>query len=478
MKISYSIVFLLLFSFALWGDSYKDAEEASLSKKAPMKQKKTFQPVKPTDNTTDSINPESAEREKNEALIERGKRYIEHYEARKGVKEITKQLLHNTIPEVRAEAARALGRLRSGLKALHIAIDTDGYEVRQNAYQAIELIGSPYSIKYFIKGIQSSEQEIRISSYKGLGKTKTSVGRDLIVKAGLKSPDPPIVAAALEGLGYFSKSSDLQVIGKYLESNVQEYKTGAIRALANHGNSDSLKMLWNALIKNPELEPDIIYAVSKKRGLAPTLMLIKIMNRTKNENYQNIIHKELVYRRAYGKYAIVQIPVATLKQYPRANSTRIARLGEGDVGKVRRVTSKRFKAKFDNKVIEDRYYLIQAVNSKKNYFRRSIMEGWVFGPKIKVISISPPTTSNKLTIQTINSMNIYTDEHSEEEIQPNNNKKTETPVEDENDSFEDIIEDSDSDSQDKIKDTDDVPVDDKNNGSSSPGEDGRLGGFY
>ena len=106
------------------------------------------------------------------------------------------------------------------------------------------------------------------------------------------------------------------------------------------------------------------------------------------------------------------------------------------------------------------------------------MEGWVFGPKIKVISISPPTTSNKLTIQTINSMNIYTDEHSEEEIQPNNNKKTETPVEDENDSFEDIIEDSDSDSQDKIKDTDDVPVDDKNNGSSSPGEDGRLGGFY
>lgn len=474
MKLSNILIILFLCNSIILGqERYSDDQ---LSKKAPVKPPKTFQPVKPTDNTTDTFSPSSSETEKNESNIERGKRYIEYYEARRGVKQITKQLLHNPLPEVRAEAARALGRLRGGLRALHIAIDTDGYEVRQNAYKAIELIGSRYSLKYFIKGIKSSEQDIRISSYKGLGKTKTKVGRDLIIKTGLQSTEPMIVSAALEALGYFSKSGDLQTIKKYLDSNVPEYKTGAIRSLGNHRNTNSLNMLWKALLDNPELEPDIIYAVGKKRGLAATLLLIKIMNRSKNENYQSIIHKELIVRKAYGKYAIVKIPVATLRKYPRASSARVTRLGEGDVGKIRRVTSKRFKAKFNNRIVEDRYYMLQAISSKRSYFRRTLIEGWVFGPKIKVISISPPTKSNQLTVETMNSMHTYIDEHSEEEIQFN--KKSEQPVEDEVEpSFEEIIEEVDSESQDKIKDTDqEFPIEDNNGGNVN--DEGQIGGFY
>jgi hypothetical protein len=83
-----------------------------------------------------------------------------------------------------------------GIKSLHKAIDTDGYEVRQSAYRAIERIGSRMSLKYFVSGTKSTDADIRLSSYKGIGKTKSSIGRDLILRSGIESGEPAIAAAA------------------------------------------------------------------------------------------------------------------------------------------------------------------------------------------------------------------------------------------------------------------------------------------
>lgn len=90
--------------------------------------------------------------QKSKNFTKEGLKAIEQSEAKNNknsVKQIARILLTNPIPEVRSEAARALGRMGRGAKALHRAIDTDAYEVRQHAYKALEKIGSRSSLEIF-----------------------------------------------------------------------------------------------------------------------------------------------------------------------------------------------------------------------------------------------------------------------------------------------------------------------------------------
>ena len=171
--------------------------------KFPKKTNSTYKPSIPANNNQFAApSYEDMDPEKQKLLTKEGLKAIEQSEAKNNknsVKQIARILLTNPIPEVRSEAARALGRLGRGAKALHRAIDTDAYEVRQHAYKALEKIGSRSSLKYFIKGTKSSDVDIKIASFKGLGKTKSSLGRDIIIRQGLNSRDPNVVAAALDG---------------------------------------------------------------------------------------------------------------------------------------------------------------------------------------------------------------------------------------------------------------------------------------
>lgn len=362
----------------------------AIKSKVPYRTNKTIKPDSVDKNYY--ANVEEIDPKRYEELRNFGLRTIEENEAKgtkTAVKIIIDQLLHNTIPAVRAEAARSLGRLRRGLFALHTAINTDGYEVRYAAYESIDKIGSKNSAVYFVKGVKSSDPLIRVISYRGLGKIRSAAGRDLILKTGIHSEDPKIVGAALDGLGYYGKTEDLYTLSRYVKSKNVDVKAGAVRGLGNHKHPKSLDILIDSLKDNREVEADIILAVSKKNSLSSTLTLLKIMSSTQNENYKEMIQRELRYRKAYGKYAIISFPVATLRKYPQAGSQSVYKLSYGDVARIKKVTSKHFKAKMNNKVIEDRYYLLQAytpVSTTTN----AIKEGWIFGPKIKIISITHP----------------------------------------------------------------------------------------
>lgn len=321
-------------------------------------------------------------------------RVLEERNNASSVRQIGRHLLTNPIPEVRAEAARILGKMGKGMKYLHRAIDTDGYEVRQEAYKSIERIGSRASLRYFIKGTQSTDSEIRMASFKGLGKTRSSIGRDMILRNGIPSPEPGIVSASLIGLGYYSRREDIVVFKKFLGSEVTDHQAGAIQGLGVSKISGTIELLLMALEKNPSMEPEVIHAISQKKTLAGTLTLIKLLHSSKNENYQGIIQKELYSRKAYGSYALVKTNTATMRRYSRANANKVGLLHKGDVARIRKVTSKLFKAKMNNDVIEDRYYLLQGVNDKENS-KRQIIEGWVFGPKLTVITLSNPAKSSK-----------------------------------------------------------------------------------
>ena len=386
---------------------------------APKSSKETNAPKLPSDSVGDWKNSnEEIDTEAKRIEIESSLKKLREYSARgnsSSIKQISRILLKHKYPEVRAEAARSLGRLKSGLKYLHKAIENDAYEVKQQAYRAIEGIGSRKSLKYFRAGINSSDEDIRISSFKGLGKSKTSQGRDLILRYGLYSDNSKIISAALEGLGNYSRSEDLDVFRKFLQSDVIALRSGAIAGLGNSKQNGSVDLLLTAYENNPDLAPEVIIALNQKTNLAGTLSLIKLLHAIKNENYQNLIKKELYRRKAFGQYAIVSNQLASMRYSPRPNSKKVTILRMGDVAKVKNITSKYFKAKMNNQIVEDRYFQLLAVNRDTNQSKRSIVQGWVFGPKIEVISLNNP---GKEYYQKKGKGENSEDEDSEDEIIP------------------------------------------------------------
>lgn len=367
----------------------EDVAKRSTATKKIRKTNKSSKPNKPDYSMLHYSNKGELDSEKYKQYKDSGLKTIEQNESKgtkASVNAICKELLSNPVPVVRIEAANALSRMKRGLKALHIAINSDGFEVKQAAYNAIEKIGSKTSFNYFIKGISSGDSKIEIASYTGLGKSKTKVARDLILKKGLKSTDPYVVASALDSLGYFGNASDLKIFKEFLKSNILEYRAGAIRGLGKHNSHESLAILVESIETNKDLEPEVIYAIAGKPGLSATLSLIKIMQETKNENYKAVIEKELTYRKAFGKYAIITYRYATLRKDPVVGSKKITRLNYGEVARIRKETYKRFRAKMNGKDIEDSYYLLQAMSKEKNSMGK-VIEGWVFGPKINIITI-------------------------------------------------------------------------------------------
>jgi len=137
------------------------------------------------------------------------------------------------------------------------------------------------------------------------------------------------------------------------------------------------------------MEPEVIHAISQKKTLAGTLTLIKLLQATKNENYQAIIQKELYLRKAFGNYAIVKTNTASIRKYSRASANKVGILKKGEVARIKKVTEKLFKAKMNGEILEDRYYLVQAVNENE-ISKKQIIEGWVFGPKINIINLTNP----------------------------------------------------------------------------------------
>lgn len=81
----------------------------------------------------------------------------------------------------------------------------------------------------------------------------------------MNSRDPNVVAAALDGLGNFSRKDDLETLRRFLKSDVQEHQSGAVRGLGNSKIPESLDILSTAIGENPGLEPEVIFAISKRK---------------------------------------------------------------------------------------------------------------------------------------------------------------------------------------------------------------------
>ena len=381
-------------------------------KKKIKKREITPTPELSSSNSENPINSD-LESEKKNYLTKQGLSLVQSLESSKtGAVKISKILLTHPIPDVREEAARALGRMKKGSPALQKAIYHDSFNVKRQAFIALEKIGGKDVFNYFVAGIKSTDPDIRLASFKGLGKSYNPYARELLIRYGIGSNDTNIIAVSLAGLGNFSKQEDLSIFKKYIPSEIVDLQIGTIKALGNSKAQGTLELLTQALNENNNLLPEVIYSISQKNNLHSTLLLLKIMQTTDNESYRLMIQKELNNRNAYGKYAIVKTPSASLRSEPKTTSTRVAVLLEGDIARVKNTTEKIFKAKMNNEMLEDRYYLLEAINNKESY-TNPIMQGWAFGQKLSFITINKPSIYTKMKKGFINSFNL--DEETEDE---------------------------------------------------------------
>ncbi len=381
------------------------------TRKKKLKKREITPNPEPAPQSENPINSD-LESEKKDYLTKQGISMVQALERSKmGVVKISKILLTHPIPDVREEAARALGRMRKGSPALQKAINSDSFSVKRQAFLALEKVGGKDVLNYFVAGIKSTDPDIRLASFKGLGKSNSPYARELLIRYGIGSSETSITSVSLAGLGNFSKQEDLSIFKKYIPSEIVDLQIGAIKGLGNSKVQGTLELLTQALAENNNLLPEIIYSVSQKNNLHSTLLLLKIMQTTENESYRLMIQREFNRRNAYGKYAIVKTPSASLRDEPKTNSTRVAVLLEGDVARVKNITEKLFKAKMNNEVLEDRYYLLEAINNKESN-SNPIMQGWAFGPKLSFITINKPSVYSKMK-KGSNSLNL--DEETEDE---------------------------------------------------------------
>lgn len=372
-------------------DSTDDDDDSNAAKKDD---------TQPKDGKETDSKKATPETKTEKARIEEAKSLILRYESRgnrSGENAILKLLQTHPIPEVRQEAANSLGRLRTGLKTLHRAIETDGYLVRQAAYNSIANIGSQKSFKYFLKGTKSKYPEIRAASYKGLGKLRSAMGREIIISEGLKSEDVKVLGAALEGLGYYNVAEDRTTFKKYIESTQVELVMQALIGLSHHRSKESLDLIYKTLEQKPNLAPFIRYIAfsiaTNNQTFGATLVLVKLYLMTKDEDTKKYIEKVLAYRKnATGRYAIIKSNQATLKRSPHARGDRIITLSKGEIVKIKKVATKLYKARINGKILEDYYYLVQLAYDD-GIVKKSYLEGWVYGAKIDVINISKNTDS-------------------------------------------------------------------------------------
>ncbi len=330
-------------------------------------------------------------------------------ESSKNVRKLSQILLHHPIPRVRAAGASALGRLKGGRKALERAIQIDSYVVRPEAYKSLAEIGDKASLPIFLEGINSEDLEIQAASFLGLGKTKDPIGRALILSRGLSSLNETIVSYSLKGLAYYQILSDLDLISRYLGSDSEKLSRAAIEALSTHRTVESLLILQNALTEYPRLTYLILDAVGKNRELAATFFLVRASQLYENEEILKKIGSLLVQRKAFGTYGMVVVREDRIRTSPNERSREIGIVRLSDVGKVNFRGSKRFVIRMGEELAEDVYYNMtfenRIIGARNRYSR-----GWIFGKKIQLIQIYPPSQKKQSVLRNLQTgkfQNLY-----------------------------------------------------------------------
>ncbi|WP_232298414.1 HEAT repeat domain-containing protein [Leptospira licerasiae] len=362
------------------GNSSSDTEDTSASDNQETDKKKPKKQV---------LDPES---KRYNDLLKTGLLKVFEAEATHNYARLKHFGLTHPIPRVRAAVALALGRLKNpvGVNILHKMIDRDGEWVRQAAYKGLADIGSRRSLDYFYVGAKSSDREIRVASFRGMGKTLDPGAREVLLKKGLKSDDKEIVKATLLGLGYYQVPEDLRIFIDYLNSEDEEFQKAAVEALGRHKTRTSMKILEDSFKDKTNLRNQILDTLTEQKNSFAIFALLRILNaNVDSENIVNEISARLYKLKAVGKYMTITSDNTPLLREPYVGAPKIRDLEAGEVGKVIKKHSVAYIIPIEGQRIEDFYYKVLVNTKYKDAFTETV-QGWVFGKYIQVRTISMP----------------------------------------------------------------------------------------
>ncbi|EQA35530.1 HEAT repeat protein [Leptospira inadai serovar Lyme str. 10] len=360
--------------------------------------------VGPAQNPDDSSDPANSEFpqdgkeiKKYNDQFKRGLLSVFQAEANHNIKKLSRHGLTNPIPRVRAAAAFALGRLgsKAGVKTLHKMIDHDGETVRQAAYFGLADIGARASLEYFYAGAKSSDKEIRVSSFRGMGKTADPSAREVLLRKGITSDDKDIVKASILGLGYYQAPEDIRIFIDYLNSPDEELQKAAVEALGRHKTRTSMNILEDAFRDKGNLRAQILDTLTAQKNSFAVFALLRILN---NFPDSDVIAKEIGVRlyklKVSGKFMTVTSEKVPLLKEPFVGSPTLRDLDGGEVGKVLQKSPKRYILDINGQRIENFYYKVLVNTKFKDAFTETAT-GWVFGSYIKIRTVSLPKSSKK-----------------------------------------------------------------------------------
>lgn len=138
------------------------------------------------------------------------------------------QALEDADPDVREEAARSLGRIGSpeSLKALIGAMDDPDPDVREQAIDALASMRRPEAVPGLVAALRSSEPEIAERAARALGFIRDPASIEPLL-AATRHPEPDVVEAALRSLSQFSDARAIDAL-----TSAMTHENADVRRLA------------------------------------------------------------------------------------------------------------------------------------------------------------------------------------------------------------------------------------------------------
>lgn len=340
------------------------------------------------------LTPEQKEEKEYEEKQNRGLLDVFKAEAERSPARLVRILTRHEIPKVRAAAALALGRLKSGRKDLEGSIDRDGFVVRNASYKGLAEIGDRRSLSYFLSGAESDDPEIVAAAMRGLGNVKDPVSRAAIEKFGLSSNVVPVLAESLKAIAKFHNPADVETISRYLPAQEPELQVSAFEALAIHDTKPSLNLLEKSIQDYPDKWELILESIAKQKSLSATFSLVRISQIENRPEVTEKVGQLLAERKAYGRYALVIVENDFIRSEPNERAREVAGVSLYDVGKIVATNPKRYVIRIGDELFEDFYYQI-LVESTKESGAGKLSRGWIFAKKVQIVSIENPNVSTR-----------------------------------------------------------------------------------
>jgi len=209
--------------------------------------------------------------------------------------------------KLRAAAATALGKLKTGINELQKAYDTDDIYVREASIDALAEIGNPKSQSSFESATKDKSEKIRFSGIKGLSKTGR-IGNASILRNALEWKDKTTQIYAIKGIGNINAYNEWTYVKPFCSQADKDYVLACLYTAGKIQYTDALETIEKYMASS---DADISKAAFEATSFYKPQIVIPTLIRFKRDNPSHgsldSLSSTLKKLKAAKQYAIVKV---------------------------------------------------------------------------------------------------------------------------------------------------------------------------